>query len=95
MQLSHVSGIIPTIPRRGALMKSPALQTIEKELPRLSHHEQLWLIEHLAKHLRRPPPPANFEADLVAMANDPQIQQENRAIEAEFAGAEEDGLEGL
>ncbi|MBI3823866.1 MAG: hypothetical protein HY289_14450 [Planctomycetes bacterium] len=76
-------------------MKSSALQTIEKELPQLSRQEQLWLIEHLTKDLRKQAPPPNFEADLIEMSKDPQIQQEIRAIEAEFMGTEEDGLEGL
>ena len=76
-------------------MKSSALRTIEQELPRLSHDERLWLIEQLAKHLRKQPPPANFEADLIAMANDPEIQAENRWIAQEFAVADLDGLEGL
>jgi hypothetical protein len=34
-------------------MKSSALQTIENELPRLSHQEQLWPIEHLAQQMRK------------------------------------------
>ena len=76
-------------------MKSNSLQTIERELPRLSQEEQLWLLEQVARNLRRTPPPPNFEADLIAMAIDPQIQQELRAIEAEFAVADQDGLEGL
>ena len=76
-------------------MNSSVLESIENQLPQLSHDEQLWLIERLAKRLRKKPPPANFEADLAAMANDPQIQQELRAIEAEFAVTEQDGLEGL
>lgn len=32
------------------------------------------------------------ERELVAMANDPQIQRELRSINAEFAAAESDGL---
>jgi len=76
-------------------MRSSVLQTIEKQLPKLSHNEQLWLIEQLAKHLRKQPPPPNFEADLIAMANDPEIQAENRRIAEEFSVADADGLEGL
>jgi hypothetical protein len=36
-----------------------------------------------------------MEAGIAEMAKDPQIQKELRAIEEEFAGTEEDGLEGL
>ena len=76
-------------------MASSALQAIERQLPHLSHHELLWLIEQLAKQLRKQPPPPNFEADLIAMANDPEIQAENRRIAEEFSSADADGLEGL
>ena len=67
-------------------MKSSALQTIEKQLPLLSREEQLWLIEHLAKQLRRRPQPANFEADLIAMANDPAASQ-GESLNNHFIGA--------
>jgi hypothetical protein len=76
-------------------MRSIALESIETQLTNLSHDECLWLIEKLAKQIRRQPPPADFEADLIAMANDPLLQKELRAIEAEFAVTEQDGLEGL
>jgi hypothetical protein len=36
-----------------------------------------------------------LEAELDAMAADPDIQRELRQIEAEFAGTEMDGMEGL
>ena len=76
-------------------MSSAALQSIEQQLPLLSHEEQICLIAKLAHRLRRQPPPPDFETDLIAMANDPEIQREIREIEAEFAGTEMDGLEGL
>jgi len=82
-------------PVKGGPMHSNALLSIQRELPSLSRDEQLWLIEHLAKGLRKQPKPFNFDADLVAMANDPQIQAEIRAINEEFALAEQDGLETL
>jgi hypothetical protein len=37
--------------------------------------------------------PSNFEAELAAMANDPEIQSELQMIEDEFAVTEADGLE--
>ena len=76
-------------------MKSTSLQTIEKELPLLSHEEQLWLIEHVAQHLRKEQRREVFRASMEAMANDPEIQAENRRIAEEFSITEEDGLEGL
>ena len=80
---------------KGAPLKSNSLQTIEKELPQLSQKEQLWLIEHLAQHLRKEQRREEFRVAMEAMANDPEIQAENRRIEAEFSVAESDGLEGL
>jgi hypothetical protein len=75
-------------------MKSSVLQAIEKQLPLLSHDE-LRLIESLAHKLRQPSRAADFAAEMAAMAADPEIQAEIRQIEAEFAAAGEDGLEGL
>ncbi len=37
----------------------------------------------------------DIQAQLEAMANDPEIQREIRQIEAEFRSTELDGLEGL
>lgn len=76
-------------------MKSPALQSIEKELPQLSHQEQLWLIEHLAQHMRKEQRREAFRASMEAMANDPHIQAENRKIEQESSTSEQNGLAGL
>ena len=67
-------------------MRSAVLQTIEKQLPLLSRDEQLRLIEMIAKRLRKAPRPANFAAEMEAMANDPHIQAEIRQIEAETSG---------
>jgi hypothetical protein len=44
--------------------------------------------EHIESLLR-----ADIQAQLAAMAADPDIQREIRAIEAEFAGTELDGLD--
>jgi hypothetical protein len=76
------------------IMKSNALLSIEKQLPLLSHDEQLALIEQLAQHLRKPRV-KGIQPMLVAMANDPQIQEELRQIEAEFSVADKDGLEDV
>jgi hypothetical protein len=76
-------------------MKSAALQMIETQLPLLSSDEQLLLIERLVRQLRRRRITPEMEAELVEMANDPQIQKELREINEEFAVTEEDGLEGL
>jgi hypothetical protein len=75
-------------------MKSNVLQSIEKQLPLLSHDEQLALIEQLARHLRKPRV-NGIPSMLAAMAKDPQIQQELRQIEAEGSVAAEDGLEDV
>lgn len=76
-------------------MKSSVLETIEKQLPQLSHQEQLWLIEQLAHQLQTKRRRDEWRASLDAMANDPQIQAEIRKIEEEFSITESDGLEGL
>lgn len=75
-------------------MPSPTLEQIETDIRHLSLTEQLRLMEHLAVRIRQ----ANAEkpglADkLEAMAQDPEVQNELRLIEAEFAGAEWDGLD--
>jgi hypothetical protein len=75
-------------------MSNATLERIEADIRQLSLAEQLWLMERLAQHirahtLRLDPTP---ESQLAAMANDPDIQRELRLIEAEFAGAEADGL---
>ena len=44
--------------------------------------------EHIERLLR-----ADIQAQLAAMANDPDIQREIRRIEAEFSSTEGDGLE--
>jgi hypothetical protein len=44
---------------------------------------------------KRPPPQSDFERSVEAMARDPQIQREIKAINEEFACTEMDGLENL
>lgn len=76
-------------------MYTTALSQIEKGIGKLSLEEQLLLMERLAQRIRER---ATLESprigsDLVAMANDPQIQRELREIEKEFAYAAGDGLD--
>jgi hypothetical protein len=54
--------------------------------------EQLWLLEQLARRIRENLSQPTWESQLLAMAADPEIQNELRQIDREFAGAEADGL---
>jgi hypothetical protein len=76
-------------------MPSQALAEIESRLPLLSAEEQLFLVERLARDLRRAARPQITDEDLAALAADPNIQRELKAIEEEFAPTELDGLERL
>ena len=75
-------------------MNAMMIEQIETEIQQLPFPDQLWLVERLIHRLRvhtqvmRP----SRESQIMAMANDPDIQRELRAIEAEFAGTEVDGL---
>ena len=76
-------------------MATPALSEIESEFARLSPEAQLALLERL---VHRAPLAASgnrdtWEADLAAMAADPEMQGELNRINAEFATTEADGLE--
>lgn len=75
-------------------MDKATLSEIEASISQLSLEEQLRLMERLAQSIRRRMlEQTDFEAQLAAMANDPDIQGELRAIEEEFMIAETDGLE--
>lgn len=80
-------------------MLSPMLNEIEGMISRLSRKEQLWLIEQLAHRLREgsmkshAPEQPDFKSQLVAMADDPEVQAELRKIDEEFAVTESNGLE--
>jgi hypothetical protein len=69
-------------------MNAAVIEQIEIEIGQISLADQLWLMERLAHRIRkhalqeRP----SLEAQLAAMAHDPDIQRELRQIEAEFAG---------
>ena len=76
-------------------MATPALSEIESEFARLSPEAQLTLLEGLV-HRARVAVSGNretWEADLSAMAADPEMQRELNRINAEFVTAEADGLE--
>ena len=74
-------------------MSSDALNEIEKRLDQLSADEQLRLMEQLGRRMRRAARNGSREAALAEMAADPEVQRELKAIEEEFAGTEQDGLE--
>ena len=77
-------------------MNMMVLSQLEENIYELSLEEQLWLIERLAQHIRQAMAVKdNLETQLIAMAHDPEIQDELRTIDAEFAVAEADGLEAV
>ena len=76
-------------------MATPALSEIESEFARLSPEAQLSLLERLVHRARVAVSGRrdNWEANLSAMAADPEMQRELNRINAEFSAAEADGLE--
>ncbi len=83
-------------------MVSPNLLEIERSIRALPLEEQQWLLERLTRQVQeRTLTAAKFadaaymEAQIKAMASDPDIQAEIAAINEEFAGTEMDGLSGL
>jgi len=76
-------------------MTTPTLERIEADIDQLSLADQLCLLERLAQRIRE----RAFhkllvqENELVAMANDPDIQRELHQINVEFAATETDGLD--
>jgi hypothetical protein len=68
------------------------LDLIMSEVRRLPANEQLQLIKRVVDLLERPAQPPHAADELAALAADPEIQRELRAIETEFAGTEMDGL---
>lgn len=79
------------------MTRSALLSDIETKLDKLSHEEQVWLIERLYERVRQgeSAEKPGFEADLARMAADPEIQNELRNINGEFLTTEADGLENL
>ncbi len=74
-------------------MNQPRLTLIEKEVTQLLPQEQLWLMERMARQLQASSiSHSEVESDLAAMAADPEIRHELRAIDEEFRPTEMDGL---
>lgn len=72
-------------------MISQTLLDIERSIRTLSLEEQLWLLERIARHVREKTYPTaavvglqDKSEELVAMANDAEIQAEIAAINEEF-----------
>ena len=77
-------------------MHASVLSQIEERITQLPVDEQLWLIERVVQRLRESMRTQHaFEAQLVAMATDPDIQREIHQIDEEFAETESDGLDTL
>jgi hypothetical protein len=77
-------------------VNSTSLSQLEERISQLSLEEQLWLIARVAQRLHTQlVAHSPVEAQLMAMAADPEIQAELRAIAAEFVHTETDGLEPL
>ncbi len=74
-----------------------SLDELERRIQLLPVNEQLWLVERVLHRMRVNGGPAQGDEaeELAAMAADPDIQREVRAIEEEFGPAEADGLEEL
>ena len=75
-------------------MATSTIEDIEKKIKQLSRSEQLCLFERLAHQIRVDAlnEQKTIEAQLTAMAFDPEIQLEIRKINSEFTGTELDGL---
>ncbi|CAN5294878.1 hypothetical protein BH20ACI2_BH20ACI2_02000 [soil metagenome] len=72
-------------------MGTSVISEIEESILALPEKEQLRLISRVAETLRRRRQP-QIDAQLIEMANDPDIQREIREIERDFTGTEFDGL---
>ena len=76
-------------------MNASLIERMEIEISQLALPDQLWLLERLIQRIRKrtlQTRPA-LDAQLAAMAYDPNMQRELKAIDAEFAATEADGLE--
>ena len=76
-------------------MATTVLSEIESEFARLSPEAQLTLLERLVHRARVTVSGQRdtWDADLSAMAADPEMQRELNCINNEFAVTEADGLE--
>lgn len=75
-------------------MNVSATERIEREFSQLTLPDQLRLLDRLTQRIRKATtqPQPSLEEQLTAMAGDPFMQRELRAIEAEFSALETDGL---
>lgn len=84
------------IAQEDKIMNSSILSEIENKINQLSREEQLWLIERLAYSLRKSTlkekDQSILEYQLATMAHDPEIQNELKKIDEEFALTESNGL---
>jgi len=74
---------------------SPIVQKLEREIAALSFEEKLWLLAQIAQQIQpksRRKNLVDLDAELLDMANDPEIQRELAAIDSEFAITHMDGL---
>jgi hypothetical protein len=76
-------------------MAARATNEIENEFARLSPEAQLNLLERLVHRVRLTVAGGQeaWQAELSAMAADPQVRRELQEINAEFEGTQGDGLE--
>lgn len=75
-------------------MATPVLEEIESEFARLAPEAQLSLLERLLHRVRVGVAGRsnNWDAELSAMAADPQVRRELQSINTEFGATEADGL---
>lgn len=76
-------------------MNGSVVSQIEDSFNQLSLSDQLWLIERLVQRIREQTLRSknDLNAQLDAMAADPDIRREIRQIENEFSVTEADGLD--
>ena len=76
-------------------MATSSCNQIESQFAQLPTETQLSLLERLVHRVRDSlgTRSAAWDAELSAMAADPEVQRELRQINAEFSPAEADGLE--
>jgi hypothetical protein len=71
-----------------------SLEQLEADIEQLSLADQINLMERLIKLVRqRAVQPVMSDNDIAFMAQDPDIQREIAAVDAEFAHTEMDGLD--
>lgn len=70
-----------------------SLEQLEADIEQLSLADQINLMERIIKLVRQRAVPTPLRDDAIAlMAQDPDIQREIAAVDAEFAHTEMDGL---